>query len=95
MATTPTTKTATHKAQTFADRLKAVTSKIDTDMEAGITKLEQVEAQAADINSKLGSVVSQKQADLGALQNVLNQLTNGAPEDEPAAPAGGEAATDQ
>lgn len=84
------TPTATHKAKSFADRLKAVTTKIDADIDTGISTLEQVEATAAQVNVKLAGVVSQRTADLAAVNDVLNQLTNGAPDDEadePATPA--------
>lgn len=88
MAPIPTTKTATFKAQTFADRLKTVTKKIDADLETGLTTLEALEQSAADANAKINSVVAQKSADVKALTDVLNQLTNGAPEDETGAGSG-------
>lgn len=84
MATTPTSKAPGLKAKMFADRLKEVTSKIDDDLDKGISALEQVHEQAAVVTGALGGIVAQKQADLHALQDVVNQLTNGAP-DEPEA----------
>lgn len=84
MATTPTSKAPGLKAKMFADRLKEVTSKIDDDLDKGISALEQVHEQAAAVTGALGGIVAQKQADLHALQDVVNQLTNGAP-DEPEA----------
>jgi hypothetical protein len=74
MAQTPTTK-----AKSFAERLKAVHTQIDADMDAGISTLETIEQKAASLKDKLGGIVSQKNADLAALDDVLNQLTNGAP----------------
>jgi len=77
--------TATHKAKFFAQRLRAVHDTLDLTMEKGVTALEDIERQTAEATAQIASVVSQKQADLGALKDVLNQLTNGGPDDEPEA----------
>lgn len=82
MALTPSTKQATDKAKSFADRLKTVHTKLNDTMEQGVTSLEQIEASTEAVNAKIAGVVAQKTADLGALNDVLNQLTNGAPDDE-------------
>jgi hypothetical protein len=77
IAMASTTKAATHKALTFADRLKTISKKIDSDLETGLSTLEQLEQSAAAANAGIASVVAQKTADVGALTDVLNQLTNG------------------
>lgn len=88
MPTTINQPQATHKAKSFADRLRAVHTALDTTMEQGVTALEQIEQQTEAANAKIASVVSAKQADLTAINDVLNQLTNGGPEltDETAEP---------